>query len=96
MFECINCGATENLEYFSPTAPGILCPSCRRAVEDGRKISSATIFTMQYILATEVVKLFNFTVKEEVLKELGKCIDKYRKLVIERTMKSLELLELLC
>lgn len=95
VFECISCGSTEDLEWFSPTAPGTLCTQCRKHASDARKVKSSTIYTMQYILATDVVKLFSFTVTNEVLWELSKCIDQYRKLTIEKEMKSLELLDIL-
>ena len=95
VFECISCGNTQELEWFSPTAPGVLCSECKRQSNDARRIRSSTIYTMQYILATDVVKLFNFTVTNEVLWELSKCMDAYRKLVIEKEMKSLELIEIL-
>lgn len=95
VFECINCGSTDELQWFSPTAPGALCAQCRKHYNDARKVSPSTIYTMQYILATDVVKLFNFTVTNEVLWEFAKCMDQYRKLTIEKEMKSLELLEML-
>lgn len=95
VFECISCGSTENLEWFSPTAPGVLCTQCKKHATDGRRVNPSTIYTMQYILATDVVKLFSFTVTKEVLWELSKCMDQYRKLAIDKEMKSLELLELL-
>lgn len=95
IFECISCGSTENLEWFSPTAPGVLCAQCRKYATDARRVNPSTIYTMQYILATDVVKLFCFTVTHEVLWELSKCMEQYRKLTIEKEMKSLELLDLL-
>lgn len=95
VFECISCGSTNELEWFSPTAPGTFCNQCHKHANDARRVRPATIYTMQYILATDVVRLFSFTVTNEVLWELSKCIDQYRKLVIEKEMKSLELIDLL-
>lgn len=95
VFECMNCHAVENNTWFSPSASGVFCDQCRKHAKDARKVSSSTIYTMQYILATDVVKLFSFTVTSEVLRELSKCVDQYRKLVIEKEMKSLQLIEIL-
>ena len=95
VFECINCGSKENLEYFSPSAPGCLCNQCKKAATDIMWVSTSTIYTMQYILATDVVKLFSFTVSPQVLREFGKCMEGYRRQVLERPMKSQELLNLL-
>lgn len=55
----------------------------------------STRYTMDYIAATPIEKLYTFLVNEEVLWEL-KCItDIYRKKYIDRKMKSLEMLALL-
>lgn len=95
VFECVNCGSNEELEWFSPSAPGALCIQCKKQADDVRRIKAATMYTMQYILATDVTKLFSFTVTDEVLWEFAKCMDGYRKRIIEKEMKSLELLEML-
>ncbi len=95
VFECISCGSTSDLEWFSPSAPGVLCTQCKKHSNDVRRVKATTIYTMQYILATDVVKLFNFTITDDVLWEFSKCMDQYRKLTLDRDMKSLELIELL-
>lgn len=95
VFECVHCGNTKDLLLFSVSDSGILCKECKKIASYAIKVSPATIYTMQYIIATEVVKLFNFTVTEEVLYELGKCVFAYRTSVMDKEMKSLELLEIL-
>lgn len=95
VFECVHCGTIEELEWFSSEASGVVCSACRTHLTDARKIQSSTVYTMQYILATDVTKLYNFTVSNQVLWELSKCIDRYRKQTIDKEMKSLEMLDLL-
>lgn len=53
----------------------------------------STEYTMQYIISTPIEKLYTFKVTEDVIGELSAIMDKYRKLHIDKTLKSLEILE---
>ena len=50
---------------------------------------------MQYIESTPVVKLYTFTVAENVLAELEKVMDRLMEVYVDRRFKSLEILETL-
>lgn len=93
VFQCVKCGNKEDIRYFSPESGGMVCKECLKGVGKSMKLSDAAIYTMQYITASSVEKLYNFTVKKEVLKELQICLDNYRGFYIDRKIKSLELLE---
>lgn len=67
------------------------CPDVRK--EEGL-ISAATLYTLQYIVATPVEKLYTFTVSEEVLDELHRVVKAYLDAVVEKEFKSLEILEM--
>ena len=95
VFECVKCGSTEQLDRFSVAMGGCLCSSCKNYTDDAAKISNSTVYTMQYILASPVEKLYNFTVSNEVLVELKRFLDKYREAYMEHKLKSLELLAIL-
>ena len=95
VFECLKCGKTEDTILFSSSLGGVVCSECTKQVSDGIRVNTSTIYTMQYIIATEVEKLYTFTVSERVLYELRRCMDSYRKTYMEREMKSLELLDIL-
>lgn len=58
-----------------------------------RSWEPVTIYTLEFIVASSVEKLYTFTVKEPVLLELGKMADLYRKKLIDRQFKSLVILE---
>ncbi len=96
--------------WFSPSEGGICCESCRRkrmqekagigggryqSENDGVWIGTSTIYTMQYILATPLEKLFTFTVSEEVLAELCEAMDQFLNKHVGHKMKSEEMLEIL-
>ena len=57
-------------------------------------VSPATLYTLQYIVATNVEKLYTFTVSAEVLLELGKVMKRYMETYVEKSFKSLEILEM--
>lgn len=62
---------------------------------DGVWIGTSTIYTMQYILATPLEKLFTFTVSDEVLSELCEAMDQFLAKHVGHKMKSEEMLEIL-
>ena len=61
---------------------------------DGLWIGTSTIYTMQYILATPLEKLFTFTVSDEVLTELSEAMDRFLEKHVGHKMKSEEMLEI--
>lgn len=93
MFECVHCGKKEEFAVFSPSKGGLLCPACRKEALDGIPISDAAIYTMQYIVAAPLEKLYTFQVSEEVLEQLGKIMKRYMGRWIDKKMRSLEILE---
>lgn len=56
-------------------------------------ICESTRYTLQYIAASSIEKLYTFTVSEEVLGELRFVLYRYRSLYMEGSFKSLEILE---
>lgn len=92
-FGCSICGAKENLKYFSMVQAGMICEDCRAKAKDGLIMHPSTVYAMQFILSTEVEKLYTFTVSKEVLAELRMIMDRWRERYLDKTMKSLEILE---
>lgn len=104
---CVVCGKKEMTKeknaWFSPKEGGILCAEClqKRKQEGGKVltapifISTSTIYTMQYILATPLEKLFTFAVSVEVLDELSQAVIKFLEMHIGQNMKSEEMLKVL-
>lgn len=61
-----------------------------------RKLQEATVYTLQYIAASPVEKLYTFNVKDEVFEELSQVAHDYRKRFLNHEFKSLEILKTLC
>ena len=94
-FECVCCGSRERLSHFSLYRSGCVCPSCVPQVKDARPISPSALYTLQYIIASPMEKLYTFTVSPEVEEEVGRLVTHYMELHTDRKFKSLEILKLM-
>lgn len=52
-----------------------------------------TVYTIEYVAAAGLDKLYTFVVSDKVLEELSRCAEKYRKRFMGNNFKSLEILE---
>ena len=95
VFQCVICGDQERPAVFSPAKGGLVCSECSGDVIDGMILDNSTLYSMQYIESTPVVKLYTFTVAENVLAELEKVMDRLMEVYVDRRFKSLEILETL-
>jgi DNA repair protein RecO (recombination protein O) len=59
------------------------------------KLNESTAYAIAYITESPLGKLFSFSLSDEVLAELCKVTEDYRKKFIDRPLKSLELIEVL-
>lgn len=93
MFGCVVCGDRERPARFSVVRGGMVCAECDKESYKSKSLLPATIYAMQYIVATPIEKLYTFTVIEEVLEELEYVIGKYMDTYVEKSFKSLEILK---
>ncbi|MCQ2500027.1 MAG: DNA repair protein RecO [Lachnospiraceae bacterium] len=56
------------------------------------EFSPQALYVVQYIMFSPLEKLFTFSVTEEILKELEKRIERYRRKTLDKEMKSLQIL----
>ena len=61
-----------------------------------KNISPSALYTLQYIISSPLEKLYTFAVTPEVLSEIKAIMKKYRELYIEKSFKTLEILEMMC
>lgn len=94
-FECVCCGSRERLSHFSLYRSGCVCPSCVPQVKDARPISPSALYTLQYIIASPMEKLYTFMVSPEVEEEVGRLVTHYMELHTDRKFKSLEILKVM-
>ena len=93
LFECVKCGNSNKINYFSMQMFGMVCADCAHLVNDCVAISESCAYTLQYIVSARLEKLYTFTVSDSVLKELSHIVGRIRSRIIDKRMKSLELLE---
>lgn len=65
-------------------------------VPTGRKLEESTCYALHFIECSPIEKLYTFTVKEHILKELSDISREYRGKIMDKEFKSLEILETLC
>lgn len=93
VFQCQNCDKEDNLNFFSASLGGIVCKECVKPKHNAIKISNSTLYTMQFIIASPIEKLFTFKVSDQVLSELKTIMKKYIKMYIDKEFKSLPILD---
>lgn len=95
VFECVSCGKKEEMTWFHCKMGGLLCGNCKESRQGARKVSAALVYTLQFILATPLEKLYTFVVSQEVLCEFGGLMEEYRDYYVGHSFKSLELLDMI-
>ena len=59
------------------------------------RLNNSTLYTLQYVENSKIEHLYTFIVKENVLDELGRLMERYNDLYVDKRFKSLEILETL-
>ena len=94
-FSCRSCGGKEEINGFSVFMDGVVCSKCAGHINEVITLQTSTLYALQYIVCTDIGKLYTFTVSDEVLTELkmvvGRCMHAY----IDRKMNSLDILDTL-
>lgn len=95
VFECVACGKNEGLTHLSLHHAGCVCKECANAVRDARPISPTALYTLQFIIATPMEKLYSFTVKPEIEQEVARWVSRYMEMYTDKRFKSLEILKIM-
>ncbi len=81
LFACAGCQRMDELFYFHKREACVLCEDCyMQSPYNGKgaiRIMGTTTYILQRILAANVEKLYTFTVKETVQKELENVVGEY-------------------
>lgn len=93
VFECVRCGEGQPGILFSAAAGGIVCENCRAQAKDAIEIDEATVYTLQYIIASKIESLFTFHVSDMVLYNLRMCSARYLSVYVGHRFHSLSFLE---
>ena len=80
---------------FSAAKGGLVCDECNGDVIDGIVLDNSTLYSMQYIESSKIEKLYTFTVTDKVMEQLGKVMKRLTERYVDKSFKSLEILETL-
>ncbi len=89
---CTNCVCYEHeIMHFDFMLGTITCNDClRQPIEDSAELSSSLLYTMRYIVYSDVNKIYHFTLKNNVLSRLTSICEKYLLLHLDRNFRSLD------
>lgn len=93
VFSCLKCSGKEMLVYFSVKHGGTLCAACRKCADDAVLLNESTLYAMQYVIASDIGRLYTFSLKENVLLELQKMMKAYLERYVGHSFKSLKILD---
>lgn len=94
LFTCCNCTGEESIVGYSFSRNGLYCDKCNNIIQDGIKLSSATLYAIQYVYTTPLGKLYTFVLKEEALAEFKLLIHRLESIVFDKEFKSKEMLNI--
>ena len=84
----------EHLVSFSKSTLGIYCADCADYAHMSVKLEDSTVHALQYITGTPLNRLFSFAVNKNVLMQLMEVITSVKESVIDKKMKSFEMLSI--
>ncbi len=90
--ECVKCGKEEQLVGFSFEKSGMVCSDCMSEDVCTMRLKKSTIYTIQYIVYSKIEKLYTFTLKDDIIKELSSFLKYYFEMNVEKKFKTLEML----
>ncbi len=90
---CTECGVIEekcDKYYFSAEAGGLVCKKCKSGYVDVINISYSTLYTLQYILNSNLKQLYHFEISVLIQKELDLVGDRYVSYYVDKTFKTID------
>lgn len=93
VFECVRCRKKEPGYIIYPKSGGIICRDCEKSGRDGIILNEAALYTIQYILAAPVEKLYTFKVSSVVMEKLKEVTGAFLSVYLNHSFRSLDILE---
>ncbi len=90
---CPICGSDKLTNIFDPLSGGILCEACKDKAKKKISISDEALYALQYINAAPFGKLYNFNVKDNVLREIEDISKEFLHVYVDRDFNSAQIIE---
>ena len=95
IFNCACCGEKLLSAYFHGETYQLFCPECVSFKRAYIPLNQSALYTLQFIAASSIEKLYTFSVTEEVFTQLKTMITFCKKKTVDRELKSEEFLRCL-
>lgn len=92
-FHCISCGKEIEEGVFSVRDHGVYCSECKKIPKNGIWLNAAAVYTLQYIIAAPINKLYTFTLSEQTEKTVRDVIEQCKRQYQDKEFRSLEVLK---
>lgn len=89
---CCQCGSSDKLCFFSPSAGGTVCRGCG-AVADACIVTENALAAMRYTQNADDKKAFSFALPKSAIDEFARCTEKMCESVLARRLPSLAYLK---
>lgn len=94
-YSCVKCESKEELTHFDARMGGICCARCALKFRVNIKVSQTLIYTLQYILSSPLNKIYSFKLDKDKEEELAWVANRFRSEYVDKSFKSLEILDTL-
>ncbi len=94
VISCVNCGkAQDESMYFDFDSSGLVCKDCLNRKSRSISLLPGTVKALKYIVFISPQKLFNFSLSQEAIEELGEISKRYIKEHIGKEYRKLDYLK---
>lgn len=93
VFECVKCQEKDPGMLFSAKSGGLVCEKCKGQAKDIVRIDEATVYTLQYIITSNIEKLYTFHVSKTVMDNLRILTVRYLAVYVSHNFNSASFLE---
>lgn len=91
-FRCLSCGKEEELVTLSVENGGMYCRDCGSQIH-GNPVEPAVLYTLQFVSAAPLSRLYTFTLKESVFLEFQWIVKQFFRIHAEHRFLSAEMLD---
>lgn len=91
LYKCVICDEEENnFSNFSSKYGGVLCSKCKNKYYDTSIISTSTLYSMRFIIESDLMDLFSFNVSDEILEEIVYLSNDFIRIHLDKIFKTKE------
>jgi len=94
-YSCVKCDSREDLTHFDAGFGGICCARCALKYKANIRVSETLVYTLQYILSSPLNKIYSFKLDKDKEDELAWVANRFRSQYVDKSFKSLEILDTL-